>query len=78
MTGIAAHEIGIVDYPGAQVACIWALPICSAPLPRLRSINGDLAKARFALRTGDRSIAAPRNFHASMTAHRAAAHGRRP
>ncbi|HSV24161.1 MAG TPA: GlxA family transcriptional regulator, partial [Xanthobacteraceae bacterium] len=25
MTGIAAHEIGIVDYPGAQVACILGL-----------------------------------------------------
>ena len=25
MSGIAAHEIGIVDYPGAQVACILGL-----------------------------------------------------
>src|SRR5580698_9194409 len=25
MTGIAAHEIGIVDYPGAQVACVLGL-----------------------------------------------------
>ena len=37
----------------------WALLICSPSLQRLHSINGDLAKARFALRTGDRSIAAP-------------------
>src|ERR1700739_2547890 len=52
----------------------WALPICSARLPRLRSINGDLAKARFALRTGSRSIASTRIFHASMTVHGAARH----
>ena len=25
MSGIAAHQIGIVDYPGAQVACILGL-----------------------------------------------------
>jgi hypothetical protein len=25
MSGIAAHEIGIVHYPGAQVACILGL-----------------------------------------------------
>src|SRR5260370_4752109 len=44
----------------------WAFPICSASLPRLRSINGDLAKARFALRIGNRSIAATRIFLASV------------
>jgi len=37
MSASTAHEIGIVHYPGAQVA--WALPICSASLARLRSIN---------------------------------------
>jgi hypothetical protein len=25
MSGSSAHEIGIVDYPGAQVACILGL-----------------------------------------------------
>ena len=25
MAGIGAHEVGIVDYPGAQVACILGL-----------------------------------------------------
>jgi len=55
-------KIGIVHYPGAQVACILGLTDFSASLPRLRSINGDLAKARFALRIGNRSIAATRNL----------------
>ena len=54
----------------------WALPIWSALLPRLRSINCDPAMARFALRTGNRSIPARRIFHASMRAHRAAAQSR--
>ena len=78
MSASTAHEIGIVHYPGAQVACILGLTDCSASLPRLRSINGDLAKAHFVLRIGNRSIAATRIFLASMTAPRAAAQSRGP
>jgi hypothetical protein len=77
MSVSAAYEIGIVHYPGAQVAVSWALLICSASLPRLRAING-LAKAHFVLRIGNRSIAATRIFLASMTAPRAAAQSRGP
>jgi len=50
----------------------WASPICSASL----SINGDLAKAQFALRIGNRAIAETRIFLASMTAPRAATQSR--
>ena len=90
MSASTAHEIGIVDYPGAQVACILgltdmfgvastiALDQRRALLPRLRSINGDPAKANFVLRIGNRSIAAMRTFLASMKVRRVAAQNREP
>ena len=42
----------VVTIEGLGVS--WALPICSASHPQLRSINGDLAKAHFVLRIGHR------------------------
>ena len=42
MSGTAAHEVGIVDYPGAQVACILGLTdlfsiACTIALDQRRS-----------------------------------------
>jgi hypothetical protein len=55
------HEIGIVHYPGVQVASIMGLTdlfdvASTITLDQWRSglINGDLAKPRFALPTGSR------------------------
>ena len=76
MSGSAAHEIGIVDYPGAQAACILGLTDLFGIASTIASTKADLTKSRFALLTGSRSIASTRIFHASMTARRAAAHSR--
>ena len=78
MSGSAAHEIGIVDYPGAQVACILGLTDLFGVASAMALDQGELAKSRFALPTGSRSTASTRTSHASMTARRAAAHSRGP
>ena len=83
----AAHEIGIVHYPGAQVACILGLTdlfgVASTIAVDQRAnlmcgdrLPRDEGGAHFVLRTGNRSIAATRIFLASMTAPRAAAQSR--
>jgi hypothetical protein len=76
MSGSAAREIGIVDYPGAQAACILGLTDLFGIASTIALDQGDLTKSRFALRTGSQSIASTRIFHASMTARRAAADSR--
>jgi len=38
---VCVHEVGIVDYPGAQVACILGLTDMFGVLPRLPSISGE-------------------------------------
>jgi hypothetical protein len=78
MSASTAHEIGIVDYPGAQAACILGLTDLFGVASTIALEQGDLAQAHFVLRIGNRSIAATRIFLASMTAPHAAAHSRGP
>ena len=73
MSASTAHEIGIVHYPGAQVACILGLTdlfgvVSTIALDQRRSGQSPLRVTHW-----HRSIAATRIFLASMTAPRAAA-----
>src|SRR3984885_12637717 len=52
MSGRAAHEIGIVDYPGAQAACILGLTDLFGVASAMALDQGRLAKSCFALPTG--------------------------
>jgi hypothetical protein len=52
MPASATNEIGIVLYPGVQVALSTVLRICSESPLALRSITSETIDSRFALRPG--------------------------
>ena len=76
MSGRAAHEIGIVDYPGAQAACILGLTDLFGVASAMALDQGRTGEIALPLPTGSRSTASTRTSHASMTARRTASHSR--
>jgi hypothetical protein len=78
MLASTAHEIGIVHYPGAQVACILGLTDLfgvASTIVRDQRRSGQSPLRVTHWKPIDSFDA---NLHASMTAHRAAPHSRGP
>jgi hypothetical protein len=57
MSESPAHEIGIIHYPGAQVACILGLTDLFGIAYTIALDQRRSGQSRFALRTGSRLIA---------------------